>query len=1499
MTLQSKHSDMAEAGHHMLSKYITRVSTLLATTAAVLLSVPAHAVDLNLSQQPLFLSPSVPPLNMLVVGRDHKLYYEAYNDYTDLDGDGQLDIRFNPRITYYGYFDSGKCYAYENGVFDPRSYAGPLNTCTDNDSYWSGNFLNYVTTARIDALRKVLYGGYRSTDTRTETILERTYLPQDAHSWGKEYTSVAVDGYNIADYTPLALPQNGRRHLFANTTLLNDANSRPLMRVLQNRTERIWNWVSIERPVAGSRMFNGSSGTVINPAPTDYTVRVRVCKAGLLEANCQAYANGAVKPIGLLQEFGGNDSMYFGLITGSYAKNTSGGVLRKRMSSISSEIDAEGKFRTDANSVGIIATLNRLRVTGFSGNYEYACGFGAAARPIREGECQMWGNPIAEMMYEGLRYFAGAGSPTPAYSIAFGAGEESQLSGGGLPVATWNDPYSGDNAFPYCAKPFQTVVSDINPSYDTDQLPGVDPNFGSFSGSGLADLDVAQIGQTIWNAEFGGPRQVFIGQSGATSDGAPTPKTVTSFGNIRGLSPEEPTKRGGYYAASVAHFGRTNDISSAQGTQNVQTFAVALASPLPQIKIPVNGNTITLVPFAKSVSGSGISPNQGDFQPTDQIVDFYVDQLTETYGRFRVNFEDVEQGADHDMDAIVIYEYSVNGNQVTVNLTSEYAFGGITQHIGYVISGTTADGIYLEVLDQRDGDTAGDVDYFLDTPPSFTGTPPAPRTGQGGWQDRQPLPFVAQRTFTPGSTDGAMLLKDPLWYAAKWGGFNDLDGDGQLDYGATPEANAEWDTNGDGVPDNYFLVTNALTLSQQLREAFTDILRRSASASSASVNSGALTMDTRAYQARFDTQYWKGELTAFSRDPDTGNFDVVEWRASEKMPAAGSRRIFTVNSDDTPVPFRWASLDDVRKAQLEDQERFVNYLRGDRSEEGSNPSDLRERGPGTRPPLGDIVSSAPLYVGAPRARYPDFLEDEPYSVFAAQQRNRTPMLFVGANDGMLHAFDAGEPLVDEDGDTRDNPDGGKEIFAFIPQSVFPNLKELTRRNYSHRFFVDGSPNANDVYFKQARDWRTVLVGGLNLGGQGIYALDITDPSLLANAETNASQIYLWEFTDEDDPDLGFTYSQPAIVRLQDGSWAAVFGNGYNNTVADGNASQTGNAVLYIVNIETGALIRKIDTGVGMSDPRANGRPNGLATPVMVDVDGDRVIDFAYAGDLLGNLWKFNLRPSNPALWDVAFKDESGNPMPIFRATNSDTDDGTPQPITVRPEVARGPYGAGVMVVFGTGKFLEVSDKNLPQGQNVAQTFYGLVDRDSYDPSTNTYAVTDLISRGDLVQQTITSEETTPRKRRRTSVQAMNGAGWYLDLVYNNRFEGERAVTDPLVRTDRVIFTTMIPNSRPCELGGSSWLMVLDLLSGSKLPEAQLDGDGDGEIGGDGDGNDDDDVSGIGADEIQSRPEQLLSLIESCDANDVLLTSGSGGNLIQNALKSVCGLQGRQSWRQIR
>jgi type IV pilus assembly protein PilY1 len=226
---------------HAFARFATLASVLLSFCSVV------HS-ELNLPNIPLTVSVTATPLTLLTASRDHKLYYEAYNDASDLNGDGFLDIGYNPNITYYGYFDSYKCYNYNSGVFEPV-YLTVSKTCGVNTAEWSGDYLNYLTMSRMDALRRVLYGGYRSTDDSSQTILERSYIPQDAHSWGKEYTSVSVDGYDISDYTPLSLPSTGTRHIFANTTLL--STTPPLLRILTNSNYRVWEWLSIERPVAG------------------------------------------------------------------------------------------------------------------------------------------------------------------------------------------------------------------------------------------------------------------------------------------------------------------------------------------------------------------------------------------------------------------------------------------------------------------------------------------------------------------------------------------------------------------------------------------------------------------------------------------------------------------------------------------------------------------------------------------------------------------------------------------------------------------------------------------------------------------------------------------------------------------------------------------------------------------------------------------------------------------------------------------------------------------------------------------------------------------------------------------------------------------------------------------------------------------------------------------------------------------------------------------------
>ncbi|RUR11801.1 fimbrial assembly protein [Legionella septentrionalis] len=1430
-------------------------------------SFPVFSASLNLAQTPLFLTDSVAPLTMLVVSRDHKLYFEAYNDATDVDGDGAIDLKFKPSVDYYGYFDSYKCYNYSSA----EQYFYPISKTTTKkcSGSWSGNFLNYLTTARLDALRKVLYGGLRSIDNANLTVLQRTYIPQDGHSWGKEYRSLGVDGYSISDYTPFSQPLFGTYHLFANTTLRNSSTGQPLLRVALNQPYRIWEWVSIERPVAGSRAINGGSGPFISGI-IDYAVRVKVCDSAIgLESNCRSYATGSAKPAGLLQEFGENNSMLFGLITGSYNNNLAGGVLRKNISSITDEINMRTGQFTSVN--GIISTLNRLTVTGFQTDYTYSCGW-ITTRNLVNGECQMWGNPLAEMMYEAIRYFAGKSTPTSAFNYSGGTDDTLNLA-----KPSWKNPYS---EYPRCSKANMLIISDVYPSYDSDQVPG--SYFNSTSGDLSPSLSGASLGQTIFTGEGLSSLLAFIGQSAGVSDGAPTPKTVTSFGNIRGLAPHEANSEGSYYVGSVAYYGWLNDVNSASGKQNVKSFMVGLSSPSPEITFNVGGNPITIIPFGKSVKGSDINATQGRYQPTNNIVDYYIESLTETGAVLRVNFEDVQQGADFDMDAIVKYTITVNpNNTLTIHSETIYSAGSITQHMGFVISGTTADGVYLEV---RDSDTAtsADIDYFLDTPPG--------QLPGKGWQDNKPLPTVTSRTFTPSSKPDASFLNSPLWYGAKWGGFNDLNNS------KTPDQSKEFSTNGSGDPDNYFLVTSAGNLQTQLAKALELIIDRTGSFSSAALSSGFLAAETRVYQAIFRTLDWSGQLLAFAIDENTGDILFTGsgpngsiWDAAEKLDTQNyntGRRIITYKpSANRGIPFRWpnnpasptsneldtsqtTALNANPSTGLNDSQgsNRLNYIRGNRAQETQRGGIFRER----TSLLGDIINSNPIAVGIPEQQYPVVWSgnaaenNSSYNTFRQNNLNRQAILYVGANDGTLHAFDATT---------------GSEVFAYVPSKVFSKLSSLTSPDYTHQYFVDGSPTVIDVFINN--QWRTILAAGLNGGGQGVYALDITNPAQFN--EGNAANMVKWEFTDLNDADLGFSYSQPSIVRLANGQWAAIFGNGYNNTAADGRASTTGNAVLYIVDINTGALIKKLDTRVGMSaDPLGLARPNGLSTPTVVDADGNSIADLIYVGDLFGNVWKIDISSSNVSQWDFSFK-SGATPLPFFVAQDSN---GNRQPITNRPTISRLDANAsGFQIYIGTGKYLETSDKT----DTRVQTVYGLRDD-------GTGAIT---GRSQLREQTILSEQGNVRITSNNQL-ANNDRGWYLDLLVNTE-RGERVIADMIFLNRKIIFSTTIPTSDPCDFGGESWLMELNAFTGTRLDYHVFDINGDGLF----DSND-----GVTRSEGGQTIEVPVSGLKSdvgLVATPAVLNAGSieykylpgtSGDIQKVTENPGLNRAGRQSWRQL-
>ncbi|MGE0801500.1 MAG: pilus assembly protein, partial [Lautropia sp.] len=445
--------------------------------------------------------------------------------------------------------------------------------------------------------------------------------------------------------------------------------------------------------------------------------------------------------------------------------------------------------------------------------------------------------------------------------------------------------------------------------------------------------------------------------------------------------------------------------------------------------------------------------------------------------------------------------------------------------------------------------------------------------------------------------------RNQLWLAGKYGGFNDLNGNGVLDAGdALADINGDgvidvldvWDGNGDLLPDGYFEASSPEALVEGLKSAFTTI--KSEISSNATVAVATKSVELQAgnalYQVNYDQGFWSGDLVAYDYTDFNTTSGLVNaakvWSAAEKLEALdwSARRIVTAARDakvdawSGAIPFRWDDLTSWQKSQLDDNPAVLEFLRG-RNDNAAFRRRLRSPGVGLglRPAkLGDIVDSAPRHVAKPQAPLADQFNPG-YASFADAKKSRRPMIYVGANDGMLHAFDA----------RIDHADGGTEVFGYVPSLLFAGptapakdgLRALANRGYLHRYYVNASPVAADVDFARTNgatatgDWRTVLVAGLGKGGRGFFAIDVTDPAAFTSESAVAGKV-LWEFSH---PTMGFSFGEPQIVKTRRWGWVVLLTSGYNNTAANGSTG-TGGGYLYVVDIKTGALLQLIATGSG-------------------------------------------------------------------------------------------------------------------------------------------------------------------------------------------------------------------------------------------------------------------------------------------------------------------------------
>lgn len=1423
----------------MLQPFILRAMLVFALVG----NSPAQTT-VDLAQTPLLALKSAPGLVMLNLSRDHRLYYSAYNDASDLDGNGAIDVGFKPTITYYGYFANDRCYEFNSSGtqrFVPLAFANATTGCKALSARWHGNWLNWAVTSRMDALRKVLYGGYRQTDTSSSTILEASNIPNESHIWGKEYRPTSEggpDSYDITLYTPLSTPAAGKMHIMliksegdANTVYT--GREVPRLRIVENvdsAIDRVWLWSSSERPIGGANGtfgFNRPAGNLSNGLPgqrsgtaygavsyaASYTLRIRVATCvslgGLYEANCTGYPKAAPtrwKPTGVLHSYGENDSLKFGLITGSYTNNYSGGVVRKDMGSFTDEVDpATGIF---TNVVGIVRTIDRLTTYGFQGTsgYQYDCGFLFTSLRT-QGQCHMWGAPVAEMMFEGLRYF-GAKTPSSPFTsgVSTSTSPDSRL---GLPfVSTWANPYrSGTGGNPICSRPVQMVIADPITSFDSDQLPGsafpISAGYGNALAAGSGNLNpnkalnVATEADDIWNKELlgatatrpagtlvGSSKKFFMGQTTLTnSDGNPTPKDATTFSTLRGHGPDETNTQGSYYAASVAKYGRETGIEITKGSSRsivtVDQISVALGSVVPRISLTYAGKTVSLVPFSKSVGGGSISQAVGAFQPTGLITLLYFDSIANThasntnasvnggrpYLRFMASFSDMDQGGDNEADANVYYTLSIDASGLlNVQLDSYYEAGSIQQNMGYIISGTTKDGVYLEVADQTDNPV-----YYLDTRP---GQDPAPATGRVPANTVR-LARTATRTFTLGvGSGGTFVPKDPLWYAAKYGGAGVLD------------------ANGD--PTNYFRITSPNDLPAQMGKAFRSAAAISAVASTSVVGVGQRSLGTAAiYQANYDSLTWSSRLYAFKVDSVTSAVSSSTlWEAASLLPAPNTRSKLFLGRGGTATPAALTSGAFSTNLTAAEQADFGNattyqYLLGDKTNEERKGGTLRNRGttaaadPGSV--LGDIVNSDPQIIA--RKDYGYAAGDSSYTAFLATLT--TESLAVGANDGFFHIFDAAPTAA-----------GGVELLGFMPQAARTNIKDLASTAYTHRYSVDGSIGLGHAKIAVPGDsvisWRSIVIGTGGSGAKTVFAINATSQSYSANS-------ILWEINENTLLPSGATgtfgniVGRPAIGKLKNGTWVAVFGNGYN--------SAAGTANLYVVRLSDGSILAVIPTNSSVTG-------NGLgSTEITRSTSGNQdTIEYVYGADYKGNIWRFDLSASSIASW------------PATGALIYSTPTG--RPITAEIKVGPSPVSAntpagGKMIYFGTGTYLNAADTT---NTNV-QALYGI-----YDDLYWTLNTSANVAESKLSVMTITMASSTADTRQTSTVTnpwyslSGNMKGWVVPLTGTNVAAGERVIAPPVRYTvagkvDAFLFTSIVPGTDPCVAGVDVWITGVDALTG--------------------------------------------------------------------------------------
>ena len=1020
----------------------------------------------------------------------------------------------------------------------------------------------------------------------------------------------------------------------------------------------------------------------------------------------------------------------------------------------------------DGKGQGAIKAFDNIKLVGREGqtdalepedgiDTDYRGNADITPAEMRDGDLPAWGNPLGEMVTQALRYFSGGTSTNPSSTRV-----DTQV---GMPVATWKDPFRTDAVRasqygpPACRPMYVMALSSSALSFDESSAP-------VFNELPNREAELKQYVDWIGSNE-----NVVGEQHGWRSVGAVdgsfgedcTLKKLRNLSDATGVCPEYGAFKGTWQISGAALYANTarirnvgnlrqsnqlpSDIDRVEDALKVKTLAASLQGGVPRVEVLIpNTNPKQYV----YITPESVWEGDGKLFP-GAILSFQSINAGERFGTFLVSWNDRAFGGDYDMDMTGFLRYDIvddgtGGYDLKITTDVLQVTSGMTGTHGYSVMGTDRDGRYLThthghiatVIRNVAGNQCKDQ-YFTvqdrDMDGIHRGRYGNPHRCNVSWAHFDVFNKDLRHTETfkmRGAHD--VLIQDPLWYAAKYGfvkssksnadgTYTDLTAAELMQQITTrPESwdrlRADGSLGGDGVPDGYVLARRPELLEAQLRKTLEALATTSNAA--ATLSTAVLADGVLKYAVQFDSQNVSGKLEATPLSQQGTFASSPLWEAGHKLKLQaavdhGDTREIITNDGARGIPLRWANLPAPWKTQLTTAstnrlteahaEMALRYLRGDQRMEG--PQGLRERGDTL---LGPIVNSTPWVQQRPMA---DWGQVDGYGAFYEKHRHRAKLLWLGANDGMLHAFHAST---------------GEEVMAYVPGALANRLAEIplqrstiTRLNGQNFVqgaetrpagsiwpYVDGNPFTADV--KVGSDWHTYALGSLGRGGRGVFALDATDLAQLH--ETSAAQVFKWQFTAADDADLGYQVGdvklQPssnqaaAIARLNNGKFAWILGYGQH--------SRSGKSALFILYMD-GPAADGNWTGRYKKIVVDAGSGNGLSTPRWEDLDGNGTADVVYAGDVQGHVWKFDISSADPAQWGPAFSGEATAQQPAVPLFSTRIVDGAKtwiQPITTAPELVYMGHG-GLMVNVGTGNAFRQGDFGAATGR---QSVYGVWDR---------------------------------------------------------------------------------------------------------------------------------------------------------------------------------------------